>query len=104
MALVFVHEVIGSIKILGVIIISLGEGILQIFGELAKATTIALVQEHGGFVEFVRSCLNGCLLGIGKTGISLTSVESFGYNIEDRLVMELTTIGERNVYEVSKPL
>ena len=62
---------------------------------------IALVQEHGGFVEFVRSCLNGGLLGIGKTGISLTSVESFGYNVEDRLVMELTTVGERNVYEVS---
>ena len=42
-ALVLVHEAIGSVKILWVIIIAFGEGILQIFRELAETTTITLV-------------------------------------------------------------
>jgi hypothetical protein len=42
----FVDQVIGKYQVLGIIIVALGEGVLEILGKLAAATAIALMDKH----------------------------------------------------------
>jgi hypothetical protein len=86
-ALEFVDQVVGRYEVLGIVVIALGEGVLEILAELAVMTAITLVDKHSSKIQIGRNSLDSLLLWCGQIGVRNVGMASLSDDADDRLVV-----------------